>query len=258
MKQYQRIVFFTVTVIFILSPLHADDEFNRRVEKAIDRGTEFLLEALQGKAKGPDGKPVGTWTAYPGYPMGCAAIQVYALVKSDIPYTYPVVKEGLDLLNTMPMQKTYSVALYVMALDAVLKQMEVDAALGGSFKTKKQRQLKQRMETATSWLVNARLKGQGAWNYGMERNPSGRYDHSNTQFAILGLGVAYKRGMNIPQEVWEEIADHFIKTQAPNGPLVTPRWELKKPAEDTDSRKSRKRTKVAKRQEKPKHSRVAT
>ena len=164
--------------------------------------------------------------------MGAAAVQLYALMKSDIPHTHPVVKEGLKVLASLPLQKTYSVALYIMAMDAVLKQMQVDAVLGARINRQQQLDLIKRMKTATNWLINARIKGKGAWNYQATRGGNGRFDHSNTQFAILGLAVAYSRGLKIPVEVWQEIMDHFVQSQDPKGPEVKPRWKLNKPEED--------------------------
>ena len=219
--------FSTVLILVALATLtlgaavvRADDAFDREVERAIDAGTEFLLSVLRGEAKGPDGKPVGTWTAVEGYPMGCAAIQVYALVKSDIPISHPIVKEGLKRLSGMPFAKTYSVALYIMALDAVLTQMDVERSLGGAPSRSVAREVRDKMESATQWLIRARLQGEGAWNYGADRAGT-RYDHSNTQFAILALGVAYKRRIKIPSEVWQEIAAHFIRTQQEKIEMLT-------------------------------------
>jgi len=207
--------------------VRGDDAFDEQVENAIDRGTEFLLKAVKGEAVAPDGKPIGGWTAYQEAPMGSAAIQLYALVKSDIPFNFPVIKEGLQVLLAMPPGHTYSVSLYVMALDALLSQMDVELSLGSPIDQKERRAIEQRMDAMTQWLVRARWKGKGAWNYGIVDPASARYDNSNTQFAILALGVARKRGLKIPQEVWEEIAAQFIDIQQASGPEVQAKWKLK-------------------------------
>lgn len=230
-------------LVFLALPCNGaeDGAFNRRVEKAIDRGAQFLLKAVTGKAKGPEGKPVQKWKAVDGYPMGAAAIQLYAIVKGDIPHTHPAVQDGLKTLKTMPLQKTYSVALYIMALDAVLKQMDIDAVLGARINRRDQVDILKKLESATNWMVRARIPGKGSWNYGASRDRNARYDHSNTQFAILGLAVAHKRGMKIPVAVWQEILDHFKETQDPKGPEVKPRWGLAKQEEEF---KKKSRTKV--------------
>lgn len=207
--------------------VRGDDALDEQVENAIDRGTEFLLKAVKGEAVAPDGKPVDGWTAYKDATMGSAAIQLYALVKSDIPYNFPVIKEGLQVLTGMQPGHTYSVALYVMALDAVLSQMDVEVSLGSPVDQKERRAIEQRMDAMTQWLVRARWKGKGGWNYGMHDPANPRYDNSNTQFAILALGVARKRGLKIPQEVWEEIAAQFVDIQQQDGPEVQAKWKLK-------------------------------
>lgn len=214
--------------------VRGDDALDEQVEDAIDRGTEFLLRAVKGEAVAPDGKPVGGWTAYGDAPMGSAAIQLYALVKSDIPYNFPVIKEGLQVLLGMQPGHTYSVSLYVMALDAVLSQMDVEASLGSPIDLRERRAIEQRMDAMTQWLVRARWKGKGGWNYGIVDAANPRYDNSNTQFAILALGVARKRGLKIPQEVWEEIAAQFVDIQQQDGPEVQARWKLKEAVDEAE------------------------
>ena len=79
----------------------------------------------------------------------------------------------------------------------------------------------------------------------MSGGKQSRFDHSNTQFAMLGLGVAYKRGIKIPVEVWQEAMDHFVKTQEPKGTEVKPRWKLNEQEEDNvDAARRSSRTKV--------------
>ncbi len=249
----RRATVLVVLTVLAVHPLVGDEALDREVEQAIDRGTEFLLRAVRGMAKGPDNKAVGTWKAVEGYPMGSAAIQVYALVKSDIPYSHPTVREGLEILARMPLSngKTYSMSLYVMALDAVLSQMEVDMALGGLSNAKMRRTIQDRLEAASQWLVRARWKGRGAWNYGIHNPNNPRYDHSNTQFALLALGVAHKRRVKIPVEVWQEIVTHFIETQQPSGPEVKPRWQLKESEDESVTPRKHGKTRAHTRLEKP-------
>jgi len=244
-------VLYALLVAALASRSFADEELNRRIEQAIDRGASFLLKVLRGEAKAPDGTSMGTWDAVPGYPMGCAAIQVYALVKSDISYTHPIIREGLSRLASLPLQKTYSVALYIMALDAILKQMDLEAVLGSRPSMKLRRQLYQRMTNATNWLVRARWKGRGVWNYGVYNPASPRFDHSNTQFAVLALGVAWRRRIPIPREVWVEIAEHFCETQEPKGPRIIPRWKRAALPGEEVAFKKKARTEVRPKQKQP-------
>ncbi len=248
-----RVLSISIPLLLCAAAAAADATFDEQVENAIDRGTEFLLKAVKGEATAPDGKPVGGWTAYAGAPMGSAAIQLYALIKSDMPYSFPAIKEGIQTLSTMAPSHTYSVALYTMALDAVLSQMDVEMSLGSPVDQKERKAIEQRLDTMGQWLARARWKGRGAWTYGQHPGNSQEFDHSNTQFAILGLGVAHRRGVKIPQEVWEEIAAHFIETQQKDGPEVTPKWKLKEAtdADAVEAPKKKGRTDVRKPEEKP-------
>jgi hypothetical protein len=161
-----------------------------------------------------------------GYAMGHPAIEVYALLKSDVSVYDPVIQGALDFLNGLKPSKTYCTAIYLMALDAALSQIELDLAIGrGDFERKVRASGPQadawlkRMNECTQWLLQARRKADTTWDYA---GASGRFDNSNTQFAILALGVAAKRGLKVPMEIWEGIAEHFLSSQQKDGPKVDP------------------------------------
>lgn len=52
------------------------------------------------------------------------------------------------------------------------------------------------------------------WSFG---NNKTRYDHSTTQYGVLGLWEAAKQDARIPESYWKRVTDHFIDTQWPNG-----------------------------------------
>ncbi|MBN1417725.1 MAG: hypothetical protein JXP34_03060, partial [Planctomycetes bacterium] len=193
---------------FAFLPLEAaEDGFERRVDEAIDRGVGWLLERIE-----KDG-----WSTQ--HPLGTTAIEVYALAKSGVSLEHPKMQEGLERISArLPVAHTYSVSLCMMALDAVIHEMEIEQALvsgRGFVEIRPSRQVWERMKAGAAWLIDKRVQGKGSWNYNGEQN---RYDNSNSQFAVLGLGVAAKRGIPIPPEIWLEIADHFVGDQQPNGP----------------------------------------
>ena len=47
--------------------------------------------------------------------------------------------------------------------------------------------------------------------------PSGDGDHSNTQYAVLGLRSAARVGIRIPKQVWKRILTHFYDSRNPDG-----------------------------------------
>jgi len=200
-----------------------DAAFEEAVDRAIDRGVRFLLDDIQ----------KSNWIRKSTYVQGHLAIQLYALLKSDVSIHHPLIQEGLERLRNSSHQQTYSVSLAAMAYDAAMRQVETDLQLlaavrGGASMTgplrKSYGEFREGLEGAVMWLVNARLTGRGCWNYEPPANradiPTHRFDHSNTQFAVLGLGVGIERGVKIPHECMMEIFEHFVLTQETDGPVV--------------------------------------
>ncbi len=221
-------------------------KFEQAVDDSIDRGVEYLLDQIGG----PSG-----WIPSTVYPAGQLAVQLYALLKSDVSYLHPTVVQGLRLLDGYPLEKVYSVSLSLMVYDAVLGQMEEGARTGGTLKflaKRKPKKSRKKKEPAPSnsppppnpkdvqanirrcleWLLVARLRNRGAWGY--VRAPRGGridddyFDHSNTQFAVLALGVAARRGLKVPISVWQAVADQCIVGQERTGPRYAsrPRFRL--------------------------------
>lgn len=193
-------------------------EIGRDVDEAIDAGIQYLLKEVEG--------PRG-WTPAEKFPAGYAGVQVYALVKSDVSFQHPVVQKGLAIVEGAPFEHVYSVALDLMAHGAILEQIEADAKLGSARPAAERAQILERMQNALTWLMAARLRGVGAWDYSplvpKDDPRTHRFDHSNTQFAVLALGVAAAHKLKVPPELWEEVADHFVQTQEKTGPEAASR-----------------------------------
>jgi hypothetical protein len=199
----------------------AASDLEESVEAAIAKGVSFLRKQIEtdpwwksdqgagapeprpGRAQGKGGRK-GRRPQEPAHLMGKAAIELYALIQSDVSVDDPLISRGFEFLEKLEPRQVYDVSLYLMALDAAWEQPEADlvllrsAATGVRLNPKVTQKLRTRMEELAGWLVAARHEGQGAWGYG-SRNT--RPDNSNTQFAVLGLGVAARRGIAIGQEV---------------------------------------------------------
>ena len=61
--------------------------------------------------------------------------------------------------------QVYSVSLLIMAYGAILDQIDADSKLGGTRSSGDRSRFLGRMKAAVRWLVEARWKGHGAWNY---------------------------------------------------------------------------------------------
>ena len=203
----------------------ADDGVN----DAIDIGVEYLLEEIE-RARVEGDK----------FPAGHVALETYALIVAGVSLKHPVVRGNLDWLEkqrTHAKAETYTLACYIMALDAAISQVEEDLFLLAPAKARKQfkddprigREFRGTLERAVKTLASLQVKQNGAWSYGKQGKDV--YDHSNTQFAVLGLGVGAKRGVDIDKEVWHALLRHFIKTQAASGPETERRITLLTPTE---------------------------
>ncbi len=195
-----------------------DEDFDARVENAIEKGVNYLRGQME--------KDPWSRRQVDRYNMGRPAIEVYALLKSDVAISDPVIQDALKHLDSLKPSFTYCVAIYLMALDAALSQAELDIAIGRGDLERKAKAggpqaeaFLRRMNELNTWMLQARRKSDTVWDYAFATN---RFDNSNTQFAILALGVAAKRGLRVPVEVWEGIAEHFVSTQQKDGPKVDP------------------------------------
>ena len=75
------------------------------------------------------------------------------------------------------------------------------------------------LEADAGWLMEMATKHKlGLFGYTIalaEKNAA--IDHSSTQYGMLGLWQASKRGMRIPTKFWEGWVEHFIKFQLDDG-----------------------------------------
>lgn len=214
------------------APAPPEEDLDVRIERAIDKGVAYLRAQME---KDP-------WSKHPidKYLIGRPAIEVYALVKSDVSVYDPAIQAALQHLAGLKPSYTYGVAVYLMALDAALSQIELELALARGDPERKVRAtgpqadaFVRRMSELTTWLLSARRRDGGVWDYAFSTN---RFDNSNTQFAILALGVAAKRGLRVSGEVWEAIAAHFMSTQQPDGPQVDPGVSFARPVNERKGR----------------------
>src|SRR6476469_5100742 len=160
-----------------------------QVLAAIDHGVAFLKR---------EQLPRGNWTEFPGYDGGVTALCTLALLNSGLPADDPTVKQALNYLRGLELDKTYSVALQTMVLCAA---------------TPKQDML--RITRNVKWLESHQNKdGQrkGAWSY---PGPGG--DNSNSQFAVLALYDAQRVGVEVSRNTWELARDYWTRTQNDDG-----------------------------------------
>ena len=79
-----------------------------------------------------------------------------------------------------------------------------------------------RIQECVDWLIEARVlteKGgydDASWTYTKPVNKTS-HDHSNSQFAVLGLLAGQNAGAKVPAKVWSSIFNHWKGTQYKEG-----------------------------------------
>lgn len=198
--------FLAIILVCSIGPLglpraSAQDLSAEKVLRAIDRGREFLI-----RQQNPD----GSWTVPTYRSIGPSALSVLALINTGMTPEDPTVARGLTYLRSLAPRdfdrqwQTYEVSLVIMALAA--------AKAGG------------RDLARITLLAHALEQGQisqgpraGMWSYGLAPGQRGGGDHSNTQYAILGLHEAAFAGVPIDRAVWRRVKLHWLASQQFNG-----------------------------------------
>ena len=178
-----------LSIVAVL-PLHAQIT-GGDVNRAVDRGLNFLRQAQQGN---------GSWPySAPQYEPGLTALAVMALLNAGVPKHDKSVQNGVRYILRKGATYTYSVGLVIIVL------AEVDHV-----------RYRAVIKKYTDWL--ARSQGRdGTWTYNHRQNFAGGGDNSNTQFAVLGLHWARRAGIPIGKKVWDRVIDHFKSTQNKDG-----------------------------------------
>ena len=222
-----RIAIFLVLLAGLLAsgPVSAEDddaassrEFIERVNDAIDRGLFWLLTQQRDD---------GSWPGYSGrYPLGMTSLCLLTVLKCDYPRkSKPVERAFKHLLETYKEHqptgiRTYSVAILMMALEEAHADSEEkvrkDRRYGRSRHLRKVKLPKpdyKWMSALTRWMVGHQT--QTVWRY-----PSSGIDHSNTQYALLGLASARRCGVPVDRNVFLTAAKHLLDAQEKTGPEV--------------------------------------
>ncbi len=126
---------------------------------------------------------------------GETALVVYALLRSGMSAQEPKIKAGIDYLKTVDMRGTYAISL----------RAHCWAALSDDYRSL--------LEDDARWLLKAQVDG--LFDYGPRTGP--RYDHSVTQYGLLGLWESSKRRGPTANRLWQQTSQHFIDTQNPDG-----------------------------------------
>ncbi|MCA9048670.1 MAG: DUF4159 domain-containing protein [Planctomycetaceae bacterium] len=181
-----------------------DVELRERVLRSIRDGSAYLKSAQNGDGSWDDSK-LGT------YPYGVTALALLALINSDVPVESDTIQRGLTFLRNAPPNEpkfVYEASLVIMAFCAA-EELERDYA---------------RVARLTRLLEETQCRSgstSGLWGYhlvGRGGSPgSNGEDHSNGQFAVLGLYEAAVAGVEVDREVWKRTHKRWLEDQYPDG-----------------------------------------
>lgn len=190
------------------------------IDEAVAKGVKYLKsrQELDGTWAGKHGK---------SYPMGTTALAALTLLKCDVSPRDPILVTAFAKLEKMAPTRTYSVAIYIMALEArytppkkVLEKYEKKYSRSTIMRISFQRQAspkdKRKLNQLVNWILRTQEKG-GGWRY-----PGGGEDTSNSQYCMLALAAAERMGSQIPEKVYWKALEYFLKGQEKDGPQVDP------------------------------------
>ena len=213
----------------------AERELTKKVNKAIDRGADWLVEQQNSEGIWHDEQhPKSTQN------LGRQAWCVYTLVKCLGP-KHKAVQKGLAALEKMWVgkdntlrfdfssndryRKTYSIAAMVLMYDA-LDNPPGKAKPGKKKPQKKKRKKKKGKHTEhigklARWILSK--QAEQVWRYPGAKSQPATQDLSNTQYALLALQAAARNGFEVPTDAYRKVITYLLEWQQPKGPLVQ-RW----------------------------------
>ncbi|TWU58601.1 hypothetical protein Poly51_13800 [Rubripirellula tenax] len=165
------------------------------VQRAIDRGVAYLRKTQTER---------GGWDEFSGYSCGQTALCTLAMLNCGVEKDDPSIARAMKYLRSFEPVETYSVSLQTL----------VYCHLGAAGDLP-------RIRRNVQWLVDqqfregSRPEAIGAWNYGKSRG--GSTDPSNSQFAILALGAAEERGIQVEPVAFELALKYWIGRQRNGG-----------------------------------------
>jgi hypothetical protein len=172
---------------------------SEQVERAIRDGVRYLKDHQQ---------PDGSWTeAEAQVKTGTTSLVTLALLTAGEKPDSPTIARALEYLRgygPQQLHNTYAIGLQTMVFAAADPERD-----------------RLRLVTNAEWLQQAQIKPgdrvpwPGTWTYSEAKSQAG--DHSNTQYALLGLGAASEVGVAIKPEVWDLSRAHFEKAQNREG-----------------------------------------
>ncbi len=197
-----RALSFLIVLVLLAGDARAVTE--AQVGDAIDRMQTYLLGRQDPDTGGWDDQ----YASSRYHRGGESALVMFALLQSGLSAQDPQMQRGIRFLEDVPMNGTYAIAL----------RSHCWAALPNGYRP--------RLTRDARWLLKAQQNG--LFNYGPRNGP--RFDHSVTQYGLLGLWESAKRRGPTASGVWRNTIKHFTEVQNPDGGWGYTRGDQSSPA----------------------------
>lgn len=162
------------------------------VNRAINRGVEYLRSIQNDN---------GSWDEFTGQSCGLSALCTLSMLNAGVDVGDPAMTSAIKYLRGKTPQETYSVALQTL----------VFCDLGSPSDLR-------RIRRNVRWFIENQTES-GSWSYGNVGSGGrrGGGDPSNAQFAVLALGAARDRGIEISNDVFDRSTKYWSALQRSSG-----------------------------------------
>lgn len=202
-----------------------DVTFRRDVAEAIRRGARWIAADLADpQAPHLAGRQIAHLA--PSANTGRLALGLLTLLVAGVDREDPVVARGLAALRRREILDTYSLAHAILAIEALYAPVgERDDLLAGRIDRPRPRVLSRPDRALVrAWAkqlrANVDTRVDDAYLVRFNYTPGPRYDHSNTQYGLLGLYAAHLCGIRRSSGFWIAAAEHLLAAQVPAGESV--------------------------------------
>jgi hypothetical protein len=207
MAQPRAVWFSLLAAALVFSARPAAAQTDAEVMAARQRGVEFLKSKQQ---------PDGNW-AFKSHDVGITSLCTIALIENGVPVTDPIIQKAANYVrnNSKDLKNTYDISLVVVMLSRMGDRRD-----------------RSQIKNMAARLIAGQMDS-GGWHYScpgqdidadailrdftkIPKPKEGYGDNSCTQFAVLGLWVASRTGVNIDR-VLVKVAKRFQTSQLDDG-----------------------------------------
>jgi hypothetical protein len=184
-------------------------EFAEGVARAVERGVAWLK-----KAQSAD----GSYPQIPACPGATAAFAYHALRVCGTPREDFAARQTWSAMQSSAPRHEPSTYVAAVCLMALAEHGKRDPAAADDRDTTLDAEDAKWAEELVAGLVKTRMKSSG-WTYKAPVHDD-EEDHSNTQYALLGLKAAARCGIAVEPSVWIGALRHLCDVQARRGAAV--------------------------------------